>query len=422
MVISFTESAKIAATFAVSAFICFHAISHAQAATPVLTTINSFTGSNGSHSVSALTLGKGGVLFGTTYDGGVYGYGTVFELTPGTGGVFTQTMLYSFTGFADGGNPQAGLIISPNGVLYGTTEFGGALGVGTVFELTPPAVAGGAYTESVVYSFQAGTDGQFPYSGLTRGASGVLYGCTFNGGTSGDGTVFQVVPGTGGAPATETVLYSFGGNTDGGNPEGTLLMGSGGVLIGTAYSGGYGQVFELTPPVVSGGAWTKTNIHRFRGGNDGANPQAGLISDANGILYGTTYLGGTAGTTGHGTVYQLTPPAVAGGTWTEKVLHSFDLGDGLYVQSPVTLGANGVLYGTTNGGGTDGEQSQGTVFQLTPPVVAGNPWIETILVTFTGTNGQAPDAALVAYQGTLYSTTRYGGATGNDGIVFAVTP
>ena len=403
--------------FAFPVFACFQTLS---AATPVLTTIASFTGPNGSHPESGLAIGKNAVLYGTTYSGGTYGYGTVFEVTPAAGGASALTILYSFTGYADGGNPQSGVIVAPSGALYGTTEFGGTLGIGTVFELAPAANTGDSWTESVLYSFQGGNDGEFPYAGLIRGSSGVLYGVTNNGGPSGNGTVFQVVPGVSGAVSTETVLYAFAGGADGGNPEASLLMGPQGKLYGTCFAGNLGDVFELNPPAVAGGPWTKTILHSFQGGNDGANPQAGLIAGPSGVFYGTTYLGGTAGTTGHGTVYELTPPSVGGGTWTETVLHSFDPGDGLYAEGPLLIGPSGVLYGTTNGGGTDGEQSLGTVFEVIPPTVAGDPWTETVLVTFTGTNGQAPDAGLVLLGGTLYSTTHYGGPSSNDGIVFGV--
>ena len=164
--------------------------------TPVFTTIYSFAGPNadGASPEAPLAIGAGGVLYGTTFGGGPSYMGTVFELTPQTGGTYTETVLYSFTGKSsgDGYGPKAGLIITKAGVLYGTTEYGGIAnsscpsGCGIVFALTPPSVPGGAWTKSIVYSFTGRNgDGAFPLGGVVLGPGGVLYGTTSGGGSSG---------------------------------------------------------------------------------------------------------------------------------------------------------------------------------------------------------------------------------------------
>src|ERR1019366_934096 len=208
------------------------------------------------------------------------------------------------------------------------------------------------------------------------------------------------------------VLYSFIHNgTDGGFPQAGLIFDAAGNLYGTtseggtssSCSGGCGTVFELTP--TAGGGWTEKVLHNFNSnGTDGANPYAGLIFDAAGNLYGTTTVGGTYY---YGTVFELTP--TAGGGWTEKVLHSFNYNgtDGNNPQASLTIDAAGNLYGTTSGGGTYGNY-KGTVFELTP--AAGGDWTETVLHNFVGPDGAAPLAGLIFdAAGNLYGTTSGGG-------------
>jgi uncharacterized repeat protein (TIGR03803 family) len=244
-------------------------------------------------------------LYGTTVDGGgVTSYGTVFELTPSAGGVWTETVLHTFAySGTDGYTPLAGLVFDASGNLYGTTVNGGAYKYGTVFELTP--TAGGGWTETVLHSFNnKGTDGYWPYASLILDASGNLYGTTLNGGTSNVGTVFELTP-TAGGGWTETVLHNFRGK-DGYNPNSSLIFDAAGNLYGTTVKGGhygYGTVFELTP--TAGGIWAETLLHSFNNnGTDGYWPYAGLIFDAVGNLYGTSYLGGAHG---FGTVFEITP-------------------------------------------------------------------------------------------------------------------
>src|ERR1017187_704147 len=383
------------------------------------TVLHSFNnnGTDGYEPLAGLIFDAAGNLYGTTYVGGSYGYGTAFELTPAGGGTWNEKVLYSFASGSTAFYLTSGLIFDGAGNLYGTTLGGQG---GSVFELTP--TAGGGWTEKVLHSFGNGTDGEDPQAGLIFDAAGNLYGTTIAGGTYGGGTAFELTPAAGGG-WTEQVLLNFDG-TDGQHPYGALIFDAAGNLYGTTSYGGtydYGTVFELTP--AAGGGWTETVLHNFNdNGTDGYWPYAGLIFDAVGNLYGTTYGGGvyTSCTNGSflgcGTVFELTP--TAGGGWTEKVLHSFGNGtDGEDPQAGLIFDAAGNLYGTTIAGGTYGG---GTAFELTP--AAGGGWTEQVLLNFDGTDGQHPYGALIFdAAGNLYGTTSYGG-TYDYGTVFELTP
>ncbi len=366
-----------------------------------------------------LIFNAAGYLYGTTQLGGIHGLGTVFELSPNGSGGYTETVLHSFGNGTDGQYPYASLIFDGAGNLYGTTWVGGIHGYGTVFELSPRE--GGGYTETVLHSFgnPATQDGQNPYTGLIFDAAGNLYGTTYYGGIHGGGTVFELSPREGGG-WTETVLHSFGNGTDGQNPVANLIFDGAGNLYGTTWVGGihgYGTVFELSPR--EGGGYTETVLHSFGNGTDGSKPVAGMIFDGAGNLYGTTSYGGIHDTCPEGTcgtVFELSPRQ--GGGWTETVLHSF--GNGTDGQNPYTGGlifdAAGNLYGTTYGGGIYGE---GTVFEMTPR--EGGGYTETVLHSFgNGTDGQSPEAGLIFDgAGNLYGTTLVGGIHG-DGTVFEI--
>src|ERR1019366_3249147 len=243
-----------------------------------------FNGTDGLSPWAGLIFDAAGNLYGTTHQGGTYGAGTVFELMPVAGGTWTEQVLHSFSNGADGGDPQAGLIVDTAGNLYGTTVTGGTYTYGTVFELTP--AAGGTWTETVLHNFNSdGTDGTYPSAGLIFDAAGNLYGTTQDGGTSNSGTVFELSPdGSGGW--TEGVLHSFGVGTDGVHPSQGLVFDAAGNLYGTTFYGGtyaYGTAFELTP--AGGGTWTEKILHNFNSdGTDGYHPHAGLIPDAVGNL------------------------------------------------------------------------------------------------------------------------------------------
>jgi len=278
----------------------------------------------------------------------------------------TLTTLYNFT--AKGGNgyyPYSGVIIGPQGELYGTTPFGGAWKLGVVYELLPPSSSGGSWIEVPLHSFNSHSgDGQ-PTAGLLLGPKGILYGVTgFNGapgGTTTFGTVYQLTPPSGaGTRWIETDLYHFSGSDgDGQNPEASLIW-SGRSLYGTTSTGGTtqnGTAFSLTPPAQSGGTWTEAVLYSYQplqAGGDGSNPVSALVSGANSVLYGTTEYSGAAGSLdAEGTVLKLAPPSISGGSWTETLLYTFTgkNGDGEFPSAGLVIDAQGVLYGTTWRGG-----------------------------------------------------------------------
>ncbi|MGA3214002.1 MAG: choice-of-anchor tandem repeat GloVer-containing protein, partial [Terriglobales bacterium] len=354
------------------------------------------------------------------------GCGVVFELTPGAGGAWTETVLYSFMGEGDGQNPEGGLVFDSAGNLYGTTYTdNNALGFGTVFELTP--TASGPWNLTTLYTFTGGADGRNPYSTLIFDSLGNLYGTTaFGGGDADSGVVFKLTSSTS-APWTETVLYTFSGGNDGGNPFAGVTFDASGNLYGTAEEGGNtddctgsgcGVVFMLTP--AASGPWTETVLYAFSGGADGGEPMGNVIFDASGDLYGTAENGGVSDCDGTcGVVFKLAPATSA--PWTESVLHTFTGGaDGNFPLAGVIFDSSGNLYSTASEGGTsDGCDGPcfGVVFELTP--TASGPWNETVLYTFTNSgDGNEPEAGLVFdATGNLYGTTFGGGADGL-GVVF----
>ena len=307
-------------------------------ATGTETVLHSFTGApDGVNPYAGLIRDTAGNLYGTTSAGGAAGHGTVFKLD--TTGV--ETVLHSFTAVPDGAAPYAGLVRDAAGNLYGTTTSGGA-GYGTVFKLDPTG------TETVLHSFDGRGDGGILYAGVIRDTAGNLYGTTLYGGPSGGrGTVFKVD-----ATGAETVLYTFKGVPDGQNPVAGLIRDTAGNLYGITLSGGfsfgYGTVFKLDA------TGAETVLYRFGPPPNGRNPGAGLVRDAAGNLYGTTFAGGTSD---FGTVFKLDKT----GKWT--ILHNF-AGPPLDGQTPsagLVRDAAGNLYGTTFVGGTF---NQGTVFKL----------------------------------------------------------
>jgi uncharacterized repeat protein (TIGR03803 family) len=312
--------------------------------------------------------------------------------------------------------PSGNLVFDNAGNLYGTTCCGGvyASAGGTVFELTPQA--GGGWTGKTLHSFGSGNGAYGPLAGLTIDAAGNLYGTAYYHG----GSVFELSPTAGGGWILKT-LHAFNINGAGGSaPHSVPIFDAAGNLYGTATSGGTGNgtVFELTPTAT--GTWTETVLHKFRSKPDGASPNS-LIFDGNGNLYGTTGVGGAYE---KGTVFELTP--VAGGGWTESILHSFGAGtDGANPLSLVFDGA-GNLYGTTlqggNGACSYGANGCGTVFELSPQT--GGAWTETILLNFStdGTEGWEPFAGLTFdAAGNLYGTTGWGGVY-TYGTAFKLSP
>ena len=259
-----------------------------------------FQGFDDGNKPIGLVFDRAGNLYGTTSGGGPNHDGTAYELTPSQGN-WTKTTIHNFNSNGDGITPYRSVMIFDNaGNLYGTTYFGGAVNAGTVFQLTP---SGSGWNENVIYSFQGGADGRFPYSGLILDQTGNLYGTTTDAGSGGGGTVFELSPS--GSGWTYSVLYSLTGSL--GNscgPAWALLMDAGGNLYDTTECAGannLGNVFKLTN---AGGSWTYTSLHDFTGGNDGSLPLSGVAIDASGNLYGTTYFGGAFNA---GVVWEITP-------------------------------------------------------------------------------------------------------------------
>jgi uncharacterized repeat protein (TIGR03803 family) len=315
---------------------------------------------NGAFPSSGVLLDAPGNLYGVTYQGGDSNVGTVYELSPDGSGGFTETVLYSFKNDnQDGAIPYGNLTMDSAGNLFGTTSAGGTSFSGTVYELKHQSTG---WQETVLYSFKHdGLDAHSPVTGLTFDAAGNLYGVTSTGGANTGGTVYQLAPQPSGE-WIERVIHNFNATgTTGTNPVGRLTVDSAGNLYGTTYWGGLhsgGTFFEMKR---KGGAWMERELYSFSNdGIDGIHPHGGLVFDASGNLYGTTFEGGAAG---KGTLFRLSPHK--NGIWTETVLHNFRPNgtDGTLPDSDLIMDAAGNLYGTTSLGGTS---HGGTVFEFTP--------------------------------------------------------
>lgn len=373
-------------------------------------TLYNFTG--GSLPESPLIFDQAGNLYGTSHVGGTSGFGFIFQLSR-HGQQWNEDVLYDFCsvgGCNDGSEPYGDLILDASGNLYGTTFTGGTYNEGVVYELA--LASGGHWSEKVLYNFGNGTDGNYPYGGLVFDKQGNLYGTTAGGGTStgcsgGCGTVFKLRPLANGQ-WKETILYSFCSLpdcSDGYYPHASVVLDTRGNIYGTTVFGGtldnYGTVFELTPG--NGGEWTESTLHMFQG-SDGSYPNAGLVLDEAGNLYGAAASGGDTGD--NGTVFQLTQSG--GGQWTEKVLYNFcsqsQCEDGFDPWGGL-IESGGVLYGTTFSGGSNGV---GTVFELALRTDA-----LSTLYSFDGITGANPGAALILdTTGNLYGVTSDAGSSG----------
>jgi uncharacterized repeat protein (TIGR03803 family) len=397
------------AVLAVTLFATLTATHPALAQTEtILYNFCSLTGcADGSYPHAGLVMDASGNLYGATATGGAYFQGTVFKLTPDG----TETVLHSFgSSSTDGLQPYLGaLVMDSEGNLYGTTTLGGVYFNGTVYKVTP----GGE--ETILYSFCATggiscTDGWFPAGGVILDKAGNLYGTTSRGGSTGAGVVFKLSP-----SGTETVLYNFTGGSDGGGPEAGVVIDGEGNLYGTTFQGGFihgckgigcGVVFKLAPD------GTETVLHSFGSANDGSEPWAGVILAKNGDLYGTTYSGGA---NLYGTVFRVSPSG------TERILYSFKAGadDGGLPWGPVIIDSAGNLYGTTYIGGSD--SNAGTVYEIS------STGTESLLHSFSETSedGYLPIGGLLLDSaGNLYGTTSQGGSSSSSyaGTVFKVTP
>jgi len=336
----------------------------------------------------------------------------------------TASVIHSFLGGTDGSTQGTSLVFDTAGNLYGATQVGGnpacSHGCGTVFELSP--ATGGGWTESVIYTFQGGGagDGANPIGGLTIDAAGNLYGETLTGGTHGCGTVYRLAPGTSGW--TETVLYGFcasGHNGDGSNPAGKVIFDSAGTLYGVTTLGGRnntGVVYTLTP--TTSGMWTQTVLYTFpaTGGALGNEP-AGIIFDAAGTLWGVTTFGGTVAVNGSGVVFQLIKNT--SGVWTQRVIKTFST-NAADVQTPtggMIFDATGNLYMTMS----RGAQGGASVFELSP--VTGGKYQGHVLHAFQGPQVVQPYEALAFDSaGSLYSASSVGGGACDCGLVYKLTP
>jgi uncharacterized repeat protein (TIGR03803 family) len=359
---------------------------------------------------------------------GIEGCGIAYKLTPKG----AETILHTFTDGADGGNPRGGLVLDMAGNLYGTTSTGGSGNSGVVFKLDPTG------NETVLYNFTGGADGGQPYGSLFMDRSGNLYGTTSVGGSSGNGVVFKLD-----TTGTETVLYTFAGSPDGSTPQAGLLQDSANNFYGTTHSGGKVNCKGSTSNATGCGTVFKLNasgketvLYSFTGGDDGSDgafPNTTLVLDSAGNLYGTTLAGSPGPCYSIPNMPPYEPFLIHCGTvfkvdstGKETILHNFSVSnkDGVSPNGDLLSDWAGNLYGTTSMGGTIAcdvsgfgaapvNVGCGTIYKLDP---AGN---EIILSNF-GSNGQGigPDGGLIAdAEGNLYGTTSEGG-TNNFGTVF----
>jgi len=369
-------------------------------------------GTDGEYLDTELVVDGAGNIYGTSVQGGKFGGGTVFQVTPA--GV--HTVLYDFTGGADGGEPYKGVTLDAQGNLYGTAVTGGGGscegGCGVVFMLTK---SGGTWTQSVIHTFTGGADGSGPGSPVAFDKYGNLYGTTPTGGTSGMGVLYQLKPDGTGAWQLRVIHTFTGGSDGGGGSAGRLLIDGAGNIFGVCTVGGAngsGTVFEVLP---NHGNWQFTTLYAFKDQPDGALPYGGLVSDRLGNLYGTTYY---AGASDVGTVYKLTRGS---GSWTESVLYSFKGGsDGASPISTLVSDSSGNFYGTTSDGGA-ASCSCGVIFKMTR--AANGQWVESVAYRFPGMpspgfayNGMVRDTA-----GNLYGATVHGGGN-NDGAIYQLVP
>lgn len=425
-------------------------------------TIHEFTGTDGASPVGNLVSDSAGNFYGAATLGGLQNTtsciledsgnycGTLFKLSRSSAGKWQESVLHEFTGGSDGGNPLAGLTIDAAGNLYGTTVFGGLTQEGVVFELSPTAT--GPWTETVLYSFLGGNDGSFPEGVLVFDKAGNLYGTTFGGGTgycgfgASCGTIFELSKSSSDI-WSETVIYNFASLSDGANARAGMIFDSHGNLYGTTANGGNtgntycgypyygcGTVFEL---MAAAGTWNKTTLYIFNDSTDGAYPDASLIFDSMGNLYGTAAGGGDINGceyVGCGVVFKLTPNS--SGAWNEVVLHAFKnngsnvgAGGGVPVGSLIFDSAHN-LYGTAAQGGTlkGGALGDGVIFKLSPTTTKA--WQETVLHTFSGSDGAIPSSGLLFDSaGDLLGTTNGGGILNGShcsgiscGVVFEIKP
>ncbi len=349
-----------------------------------------FTGGADGATPNGLTLGSNGVLYGTTQAGGAYNQGTVFSIN--TNGDFQTLVAFDST---NGSNPQAALVQGEDGSFYGTTHDGGTNAGGTVFEMT----TNGSLTTLVSFSNENSVN---PYTALVQGTNGNFYGAAQNGSRAGVGNIFELTP-----QGALDVVYSFTGGLDGNEPVGALAQGTDGSFYGLTTAGGahnYGGVFRMTP------AGALTNLYSFTGGTDGYNPYGALAQGTDGYFYGVTRRNVLDGLQFDGTIFRF---STNGALTTLYILNPLYHGDGEYPFAGLIQGADGNFYGTTL---YSESAINGTVFSVTPDGVYTN------LTVFNGSDdGEQPKAALVQdAEGNFYGTTTLGGPYGK-GAIFRLT-
>ena len=375
-------------------------------------------GNDGSYPYASLSADGAGNLYGTTQNGGAYGAGTVFQLSPRAEGGWRFSLVYAFTGAADGGYPLGSLRFDAAGNAYTTVSGGGTYGLGAVVELTPPAhpSASRPWSEKVLYSFQGGRDGAIPFGNVVFDATGSLYGTTSIGGVGhigcppakGCGTVYKLSPTKNGIWREQVLRRFTDAFNQGAEPRAGVVFDAAGNLYGTTYEGGNnlycngygcGSVFELVRPT-SGKHWRFVSLVDFDGSN-GALLRAGLTINASGTLFGATLYGGTYN---DGTVFSMTEES---GRWQLQTLYNFGGLDGLQPAGTLALDEAGNIYGTTYEGGAF---DWGEVFQLVP---GGDGWTENVIYNFTVSGkrfGASPlDGVLLDEAGNLFLTTNQGG-------------
>lgn len=373
--------------------------------------LHTFTGPDGAFPDGGLTADGQGKFYGTTQGGGLFGDGTVFQLTSDGSGGWNESVIYNFCSAlncTDGFDPYySNVSIDAAGNLYGTTCGGGSAKGGTVWQLSP---MGQTWVETVLYSFDDAASDSCPINGVLIDSVGNLYGTTYSNGTY---KVFGLSKSSG--VWNESVIYSFPG--DGGSEHNGLVLDSHGNIFGNSLL----TVFKLSPD--GNGGWTSTVIHSF-GTNFARSPipTGNPVFDSAGNLYGVTYMGGAYGT---GSVYKISPRK-KGSLWTFKTIYALN-GCPHHLGGPVAgviVDSSGNVYGTTPLGGSScvgSNQGYGTVFELTPPVDTGS-YTGKVLWNFAATDGANPYGSLVlGSDGNLYGMTENGGSSG-DGLVFEIVP
>jgi len=403
------------------------------AASPRYRVLYRFLGSpDGSEPYAGLAMDAAGNLYGTTYRGGTEG--TVFRLTRGSKGQWTESVLFDFSNpSVSGGYPIAGVTLDAAGNVYGSAD-PGAGNSGVVYELTPSWSR--FWNVNVLHTFSGYNDGGQPWAAPIFDQAGNLYGTTTVGPIGQDGMVYQLTPSNGGWQ--ENIFDGFRSRKDGVSPSAEVVFDKAGNLYGTTQWGGTGcgpvgcgTVFKMTN---TNGKWAETIIYAFKGGTDGTFPLSALVLDKHGNLYGTTSVGGIGpcdieSTPGCGTVFKLTPRSK--GQWKKTVIYSPDGSAGGGLFGGVVFDQAGNLYGTTTFYGIASQNCLagcGTVFKLTHRTRGR--WAATTLYEFRGTadGGEPFDRLLLDKAGNILGTTEYGGTSTYPcnifgcGVVFEITP